>query len=238
MALRNGNLVRLYLYKGVWTLTEGGSGTYKLRVDGEETAVLEIGVDGASQIQSALLALDVFDTGDVAVSGTSSPFTITLGGDFLCSGIPIEIADADATATITIARSFPATHATVNETNGFYLMGAEYNLDKSYDLEIQDVTSKSSSGWKESVAQVRSSTLSASNFFLTEENFTALKNQWMGLHPVIICDIDPQEDTSVQNQNYGVYNITSLQETSNQNGVVEFSASFELTGSITEVFAT
>jgi len=238
MALRNGNLVLLYLYKGVWTLTEGGSGTYKLRVKNEETTDLTIGTSDAAAIQAALLALTVFDTGDVVVTGVSSPYTITLGGDFACSGIEIEISDAEATATIAIARSFPTTHATISEANGFYQMGAEYNLDKTFDLEIQDVTNKNSSGWKESVAQVRSSTLSASNFFMTEKHFSYVKEQWLNSNPVIICDVDPQEDTGVQNQNYGVYNITSLQETSNQNAVVEFSASFELTGAITEVFAT
>jgi predicted secreted protein len=237
MATRQGSLVRLYLYKAVWSLSWTGSGNYVLRCNDANTASMESDTTTVAQLQAQFDSLVGAGNSVVAGTDTVSPYTITFAADYLFSGIPIEVVSTTATTTV-VARVFPSAPETHSEANGYYLMAAEYDLSKSMDLEIQDVTSKSSGGWKESVGQIRSWTLNPSHYFLTDGNFDALLNQYNLPQPVIICDVAPTETAGTQDNFFGIYNILNLTEQSSQNAVVDFTANFELTGEPTEVNAT
>lgn len=227
MSTLNGSLVTLYLYKAVWTLTYAGTGGFKLRIGDTETATITDTADLGDSLESALDT--VLGAGNYSVSGT---YDITLLEDYAFSGINFEIAEADSGVTVSIARKFPTAITTASEANGFYIMGAETSLDKTMTIESQDVTSKSSGGWKESASQIRSIAHSSANYFMSTENYKALKKQFELLNPVIICDIDPDIATTKHIQNYGVYVINSLAQSAVHNQVVDFTADFELTGSL------
>jgi predicted secreted protein len=239
MAKVNGGVVRAYLYKSVWTLTVGSSGgdTYKLRIGGETTAAIA-DTASASAIQAAVRALDQFEDTDVTVTGASSPFTISFIGDYTFSGIGVEVVDVAATVTVSVARSFPTIITNPTEANGFYIMGAESSLDKSYSLESQDITNKESDGWKESESQIRSITLSAQNYFMSTADYDKLQKQFEKNQPVILCDIEPNVTGTSHIQNYGIYIMNSLNQGGVHNQVVDFTADFELTGEPTRVTAT
>ena len=227
MATIQGNLVRLYLYKAVWTLTYSGTGEFKVRVGDTLTAAQDV-----SSVDATLEAAieGIIGADNVTVTGGSSPLTIEFAEDYSFSGINLEVEDADATATVAIARTFPASITTATEGNGFYKMGAESSFDKTFGMETQDITNKDSGQYRETASQIRDIALTASNFYLSTENFSALRKQWELGYPVIICDVTPE-----QYQDYGVYNMTNLSQTSNVNEVVGFSVDFTLTGSVTEL---
>lgn len=237
MSTRQGNLVRLYLYKAVWTLTFSGVGNYVLRVGGTNTPSFEVATASVADVQSALNTILGASNSVVTGTDTVSPYTITLAEDYLFSGVPFEVSSTTGTAAVTVARSLPASPETHSEGNGYYLMGAEYDLSKSMDLEIQDITNKTSSNWKESIGQVRSWTQNPSHYFLTDGYFSALYAQYKIAQPILICDISPSETSGTQDNYFGIYFPTNLSETSTQNQVVEFTATFELTGEPTEVTA-
>jgi len=230
-----GSLVKAYLYKAEWKLTySGSSGAFKLRVGNEETANIDVSIV-PSELETALEGLSFFSSGDVSVSGSSSPVTITLTGDYAFSGIPFEIASADSGVTVSIARSFPSSPLSLTEANGFYTMGLETNFEKSRDQDTQDITNKESGRFKETVSQTRTITLNADYFYLTTANYEKLKNQYELGYSVVICDVSPHTTTTNQDLCFSTCNITSLSKTASYNEVVAFTASFEVTGEPTTI---
>lgn len=222
-----GKLVKAYLYKAEWTITYSGTGEFKLRVGntlsnaiGVSTIVADLGTELTSILGSTGYSL----------SGSSSPITITLAEDYAFSGISFSVEEADATVTVSLSRKFPSSITTPTEGNGFYKLGSETSLDKNYEIETQDITSKDSEGDRETVSQIRGVSMSPTNFFTSTGNFEALRKQWELSLPVILCDITPE-----QYQNYAVYNMTSLSQGATVNQVVDFTAEFERTGSTTQL---
>ena len=233
---KQGSLVRLYLYKAVHTLTYSGTGAFYLRIGGDLTAEITDTADIVDSIQSAL-DTTLGAANYTFAGGSSSPWTITLIEDYAFSGIPFEVASADAGVTVSIARTFPASTADAKtEANGYYKMGAETSLDKNFDIESQNVTSKDSGGFTQTESQIRTIDLSGSNYYISTGYYSALRKQFELLYPVVICDIDPDVNgSSEQLLNFGVYTMTGLQQGSTHNQVVEFSVDFQLTGEPTAV---
>jgi len=237
MSSIQGSLVRAYLYKAVWTLTEtSGSGEYYLRVGAETSGVITMGSSTGANIQTLLLAMTQFTAGDVTVTGDAGgDFTITFLADYAFSGIGVEIANADATAVVAVARTFQTTLVTKSEANGYYKMGVETSLDVNMEIENQDVTSKDSDSWRETESQIRQIGLSASNFYASTENYDKLVGQYKLSLPVVICYTEPNVTGTEQIQNFGVYNINNITQNATFGTNVEFSADFQLTGSPTRV---
>lgn len=237
MATRQGSLVKLYLYKGVWSLAWTGVGDYFLRVGGTLTGSINTDATTIAQIQTELDT--ILGATNCVVTGSNfvSPYTITLAVDYLFSGVGFEVASTTAT-TMAVTRTFPAVPEAHTEGNGYYLMGSEHSLAKSMDLEIQDITNKESGQWKESIGQIRTIALNPSHYFLTEKYFSALYNQYKIAQPIIVFEILPTQTFTTQDDSYGIYNILNLTENSTQNTVVDFTANFELTGEPTEINAT
>jgi len=235
MSQVQGSLVRAYLYKAVWTLTEiSGGGEYYLRVGAETSGVITMASSTGADIQTLLLAMTQFTAGDVTVTGDAGgDFTITFLADYAFSGITVEVADADATVTATVARTFQTTLVTKSEGNGYYKLGAETSMDKNMEIENQDVTNKDSDSWRETKSQIRQVGLSTQNFFLSTENYDKLVGQWKLSLPVVICDTEPNVTGTEQIQNFGVYNINNITQGATFNQNVEFTADFQLTGSPT-----
>ena len=225
MSTKSGSLVKVYLYKAEWDLTISSSSgdNFKIRVGNEVTADI---ADTASDstIQSALQALS--PSTDVAYSSG----VIAFSGDYAFSGINVAIEDADSTVTVSVARSFPSSITTPTEGNGFYKMGAETAFDKTYTMETQDVTNKDSDGNRETVSQIRDVAVNPTNFYLSTGNFNALIKQWEISQPVIIMDVTPEGY-----QDYAVYTIGDISQSANFNEVVSFTASFNRTGSTTQL---
>lgn len=237
MSQVQGSLVRAYLYQSVWTLTEtSGSGEYYLRVGAETSGVITMASSTGANIQTLLLAMTQFSSGDVTVTGDAGgAFTISFLADYAFSGIGVEIADADSTAVVAVARTFQTTLVTKSEANGYYKMGVETSLDVNMEIENQDVTSKDSAGWRETKSQIKQLGLSASNFYTSTENYDKLVGQYELALPVVICYTEPDVTGTEQVQNFGVYNINSINQNATFNQNVEFSADFQLTGSPTRV---
>jgi len=78
----------------IQTLTESVTGgTYTLSFDGFVTAPIAHNANAAA-IEAALLALPNLTTGDVAVTGGASPYTITFGGEYRYVNVPAIVVDA------------------------------------------------------------------------------------------------------------------------------------------------
>lgn len=235
MATVSGSIVKAYLYKGVWTLTATGTGGFNLRVGGTLSALIDI---DTLALDVAGVLRTILGKDNYTISGAGSPLTITLAGDYAFSGISFGIENATSGATVSIVRAFPTVITTASEANGFYIMGAESSLDKTYNIESQDITNKESGGWKTSESQIRSISLSTQNYYLSTGNYDKLVKQFEKKLPVIICDIEPDVTGTSHIQNYGVYNINSLSQGAVSNEVVDFTADFELTGEPTRISAT
>jgi hypothetical protein len=198
-----------------------------LSIGGEKSAAIA-DTAAAGAVETILQALT--PSTDVTVSGTLPNLVIAFAGDYAFSGINVEVASSDATVTVAVARKFPISITSPTEGNGYYKLGLESNLDKTFDLETQDVTNKDSGGNRETASQIRGVTINPTNFFLSTGNFLALRKQWEISQPVIICDITPE-----QYQDFAVYNIKSLNQGATVNQVVDFTAEFERTGATTEL---
>ncbi len=101
----------------------------------------------------------------------------------------------------------------------------------SLDLEIDDVTDKCSSQWKESVGQIR--TVSCSGNFVydtTSEAYASMKAAYMTGSPIgqVLAKYNAADGTVYS----GTAQITNLTETSAQNQQVRGSFSFEFTGTV------
>jgi len=236
MSQVQGSLVRAYLYKALWTLTVTTTSTddFYLRIGSETSTAIKDTDDGAA-IQTILRAMTQFAATDVTSDGDAGDITISFIGDYAFSGIGVEIVDADATVTATVARTFQTTLVTKSEGNGYYKLGAETSMDKNMEIENQDVTNKDSDSWRETKSQIRQVGLSTQNFFLSTENYDKLVGQWKLSLPVVICDTEPNVTGTEQIQNFGVYNINNITQGATFNQNVEFTADFQLTGSPTRV---
>ena len=236
MSQVQGSLVRAYLYKSVWKLvisTTSGNDFYLLIGAEKTTAIAD--TDNGAAIQTILRAMTQFAATDVTATGDPDNVTISFIGDYAFSGIGVEIADAAATVTATVARTFQTTLVTKSEGNGYYKLGAETSMDKNMEIENQDVTNKDSDSWRETKSQIRQVGLSTQNFFLSTENYDKLVGQWKLSLPVVICDTEPNVTGTEQIQNFGVYNINNITQGATFNQNVEFTADFQLTGSPTRV---
>ena len=236
MSQVQGSLVRAYLYKALWTLTvttTSGDDFY-LRIGSETSTAIKDTDDGAA-VAVILQAMTQFTATDITSDGDAGDITIYFIGDYAFSGITVEVADADATVTATVARTFQTTLVTKSEGNGYYKLGAETSMDKNMEIENQDVTNKDSDSWRETKSQIRQVGLSTQNFFLSTENYDKLVGQWKLSLPVVICDTEPNVTGTEQIQNFGVYNINNITQGATFNQNVEFTADFQLTGSPTRV---
>ena len=236
MSQVQGSLVRAYLYKALWTLTvttTSGDDFY-LRI-GSETSTAIKDTDDGSAVAAILQAMTQFTATDITSDGSAGDITIYFIGDYAFSGITVEVVDADATVTATVARTFQTTLVTKSEGNGYYKLGAETSMDKNMEIENQDVTNKDSDSWRETKSQIRQVGLSTQNFFLSTENYDKLVGQWKLSLPVVICDTEPNVTGTEQIQNFGVYNINNITQGATFNQNVEFTADFQLTGSPTRV---
>lgn len=228
-----GSLVKLYLYKAEWTLAYSGTGSFKLRIGDTLSPTITDMAELADSLDSALGS--VLGSGNYTITGSSSPFTITLASDYAFSGIGFSVEDAEAGVTVSVERLFPTSITSPTEGNGYYKMGGQTSLEKSYSNETQDVTDVDSYPYRKTVSQIKDITLTSSMFYLTEANYEALVKQYELLNQVILCDLDPSQSGGDQKQNFGVYTINNLTHSSNFNEVVAFNAEFALSGEPTAV---
>lgn len=127
--------------------------------------------------------------------------------------------------------------STVQGANVYFEIGSGYDklctVDDTFslDLEIDDITDKCSSQWKESMGQIRTVSCSGNFVYDTASTaYTTLKAAYMSGSPVgqEVAKYNAADSTVYS----GSIQITNLTETSAQNNQVRGSFAFEFTGTV------
>lgn len=124
----------------VWTLTITGvptSGGYYLVLNGERTGLIPYDDDGTA-LQAAFDALNGVTSGDIVVTGSSSPFTVTAAANLANSYNSLAISDVTFdTGTIAVAET--------TEGKGTVVLTGDYtSFSLNRQVDMADVTAGNS----------------------------------------------------------------------------------------------
>lgn len=143
----------------------GGSDTFKLAfiTGGKTGTILETA--SASDIQTALEAIDDFDSGDVIVTGSGGgPWTVEFTGQYAGQNVQLLVAsDESGTLSVTVAAG----------TTEFNTLAGQRGASMPRTMDEIDSTNKDSSGWHEGIPSTRNWSLEFDNLII--ENGEALE---------------------------------------------------------------